>query len=114
MKGVLTLSGAVVLAAIAGCGGQAAPAQPPDIHQIAARAGATQLSVCGAAPGGGVSDSGVAYRGATRVGIDTFPTQAVKDKWIKTAQGFGVVVLQEGSTWVLYRAVDQRAKGCSG
>jgi hypothetical protein len=71
-----------------------------------------RLSVCGAAPGGGVSDSGTAYRGATRVGIDTFPAQAVRDKWIKTAQGFGVVVLQEGSTWVLYRATDQHAKGC--
>lgn len=107
---------AALTAGAAGCGGNqpGPPPQPPSVHQVAAQTGAKRLSDCGPAPGGGVSDSAVAYRGATRVGIDTFPTQAVRDKWIKTAQGYGVVVLAEGSTWVLYRAVNQRGKGCGG
>lgn len=112
---------------VAGCGSSApqppssaplraassAPAQPPSVTRVAAQVGATRVSVCGPAPGGGVTDSGVAYRGATRLGIDTFPGLKVRDRWIKTAQGFGVVVLQEGDTWVVYRAVDQHAEGCN-
>jgi hypothetical protein len=104
---------AAIAAAItlAGCGG-GPPPQPPSVRQVAAQAGATRVSVCGPAPGGGVTDSGVAYRGATRLGIDTFPTPEVRDRWIKTAQGFGVAVLQEGDTWVVYRALDQHTRGC--
>jgi hypothetical protein len=61
---------------------------------------------------GGVADSGTAYQGSERIGIDTFATTTVRDDWIHTSASFGVVPLVEGGTWVAYKATDQSAKGC--
>ena len=50
--------------------------QPTSVGQIAAQLHLTGLTVCGPAPLGGLTDSGVAYRGRERIGIDTFPGPA--------------------------------------
>jgi hypothetical protein len=62
---------------------------------------------------GGVTDSGTAYQGHERVGINTFPTTTQLTSWIAQAADFGVVPLQKGKSWVIYKATDQTAKGCN-
>lgn len=47
-----------------------------------------------------------------RYGVDTFPSQDVRDTWIKTAANLGVVPVWEGATWVAYKATSQGAQGC--
>jgi hypothetical protein len=110
---------ALALALAAGCGSTAHPAHTaPSIpaaqnaRQVAQEAGATSFTDCGAAPMGGATDTGTAYLGGKRVGIDTFPSSRQRDTWLQTAENFGIVPSQKGATWVLYIATDQTAKGC--
>lgn len=86
--------------------------QPPSASAVASALHITGFTDCGPAPTGGVTDSGTAYKGSERVGIDTFPSQDIRDGWIKTAAKVGVVPAWEGTTWVAYRATKQSAKGC--
>ncbi len=120
----------VIVAAIgvAGCGGQAvhhaasAPAAPSSVQrlpqpvtpqQVATELKATGFTDCGPAPTGGVTDSGTAYLGSERIGIDTFPSPDIRDGWKKVSAGFGIAPFAQGNTWVAYKAVAQHAKGCN-
>jgi hypothetical protein len=61
----------------------------------------------------GVTDAGTAYLGAERIGIDIFPTTAVRDAWKKASANFGVIPIAQGADWVAYKALDQTATGCN-
>ena len=123
MRARTALVTTAALLALAGCGssggsssGSPAPVQtlnqPTSVRQVAAELHLTRLSVCGPAPAGGVTDSGVAYRGSERIGIDTFPGPAQRDAWKKLSANFGVAPFAQGRDWVAYKATDQSAKGC--
>jgi hypothetical protein len=47
-----------------------------------------------------------------RTVIATFPSARQRDTWLQAVASFGIVPSREGSTWVLYTATDQAAKGC--
>ena len=109
-----------VLAALllAGCSGHASQAgtplaTPPAAGDVARLLHAARFTDCGPAPGGGVTDSGTAYLDGKRIGIDTFPSADVRDRWEKAARGVGVAPFRQAPQWVAYRAVDHDAKGCS-
>lgn len=85
--------------------------QPPSAAAVSSQLHLTGFTDCGPAPLGGVTDSGVAYSGSVKYGIDTFPAVTERNTWVQTAAQFGVVVDTETATWVLYSATDQ-AKGC--
>lgn len=120
VKCLLVLAGLVMaiglIFAVAGCGSSSGQAehlpQPTTVRQVAGQLKATGLAMCGSAPGGGVTDSGTAYLGRERIGIDTFPGSSQRDSWKKTAAGFGVAPFEQGPDWVAYKATDQTAKGC--
>jgi hypothetical protein len=88
-------------------------ATPSSARDVAAVLHAGAFSDCGPRPLGGVTDSGTAYLGGHRIGINTFPGPDIRDQWKKTARGFGVVPFEEGPTLVAYRSLDQQAKGCN-
>jgi hypothetical protein len=109
------LASGLLLAACGSSSGQVQVqklSQPPSVRQVAAQLHLTGLTVCGPAPLGGVTDSGVAYRHGERIGIDTFPGPAQRDKWKKLSAGLGVAPFAQGTDWVAYKATDQSAKGC--
>lgn len=106
----ITGMAAVLAVAIAAC--SSAPAQPPTPQVVAQNLHATGFTDCGPAPIGGVTDSGTAYLNAERIGIDTFPGADVRDNWEKASRDFGIVPFAQGDTWVAYKAVDQKARGC--
>jgi len=86
--------------------------QPPTAAQVAAQLHLTGFTDCGPLPLSGVTDSGTAYRGAKRIGLDTFPGQDERDNWEDTALQLGIVPLYQDSTWVAYVAVYQSGEGC--
>jgi hypothetical protein len=61
---------------------------------------------------GGVTDSGTAYQGSERIGIDTFPGPDILATWEKTARNVGVVPFRQGTAWAVYKATDQTSKRC--
>src|SRR5215469_12975659 len=86
--------------ALADCASTAARtrvATPSSARDVAAVLHAGGFSDCGPRPLGGVTDSGTAYLGGHRIGINTFPGPDIRDQW-KTARGFGVVPFEEGPT----------------
>jgi len=106
------------LAALTACGSGTSSSvtqvpQPPSASSVAQQLGLTGFTDCGPAPTGGVTDSGTGLKGSERIGIDTFPSQDVRDTWIKTAAKLGVVPAWESGTWVAYKALTQSAKGCN-
>ncbi len=84
------------------------------VTQVAALLHAARVTDC---PGSGslvgVTDSGFAYLGSERIGINTFPGPDIRDRWVTAVRNFGVMPFAQGSTWVAYKAVDQTAKTCN-
>jgi len=115
--GALAASAAIAaIAAISACGSPAARTTtlqgPTSVQAVASELHLTGLTDCGPAPLGGVTDSGTAYEGSERIGIDTFPGPQQRDAWKRTSADFGVVPFAQGPDWVAYKAADQQAKGC--
>lgn len=109
---------ATVVAAIIGAflglmSGPAAPGSPAvtTASQVAALQHATEFTDCGSSVL--VADAGIAYLGAERIGIDVFPDTSALDGWEQLSEPLGVVPMQQGSTWVVYRALIQSGNGCS-
>lgn len=87
--------------------------QPPSATSVAQQLGLTAFTDCGPAPLGGVADSGIGYKDSVRYGVDTFPSQDIRDTWLKSAAHLGVVPLWEGTTWAAYKTATQAVKGCT-
>ena len=118
---------AAALAAAAGlaaCGGTSSPSPVgqvtrnpapavPTIAQVASALHATGATDCGRAPLGGVVDSGTAYLGSERIGIDTFAGSPARNAWLKVAASAGVVPLAQRTDWVSYKALSQWGKAYS-
>lgn len=83
------------------------------VQQVASGIGATRLADCGPAPMGGVTDSAVAWLPARNayVGINVFPSAAVRGSWEKSSAKYGVSWIEHGDTWTVYRSVGQHP-GC--
>jgi hypothetical protein len=115
--------GVLAIAALAGCASGATSSagvqylpQPktPTVKQVAAELHATGAVDCpGEGAGVGVTDAGTAYLGKERLGIDVFPTAALRDSWKAMSAGVGVVVIAQGQWWVAYKALSQTGKGCN-
>jgi len=113
-RGLAALAVAAI-AALAGCG-SGAPGQlpqPPTAGQVAAQLGLTRFTDCYHQPALYAADSGSAWQRGVKIGIDTFPTTAVRDTWLAAAENLGVTPLYEGSTWVAYKALDQGGGACA-
>jgi hypothetical protein len=117
-KGLIIAAG-IVAAATAACSSGSSSSiqvtvvpQPPSASAVAQRLGLTGFTDCGSSPIGGVTDAGTGYKGSVRYGVDTFPSQDIRDGWLKTAEKLGVAPAWEGSDWVAYKATSQSAKGC--
>lgn len=108
MKLMMVAAGAAVLAA---CSSPAARL-PVTAQSVASSLHLKGFTGCGPVPTGGVYDSGTAYQGTVRVGINTFPTPAVRDNWETAAAYMGVIPFAAGPQWVVYKAVSQHATGC--
>lgn len=126
------IAAAALLAApllLAAC--SATPASPPgsapsspsaqSAAQVARQAGATGFTGCGkirsdsgawSAAAGLATDAGTAYVHGKRMVIATFPSAKQRDTWLQAVASFGIVPSQQDTTWVLYTATDQAAKGC--
>jgi hypothetical protein len=89
------------------------PAPAMNANQVAAIVQATQFTDCGSSALGGVTDAGTAYLGGEKIGINVFPSTAVRDQWEQLAEPLGVVPLEQGSTWVIYHALRQSGTACS-
>jgi hypothetical protein len=89
------------------------PGSPPvaSASQAAALVDATQFTDCGSSAL--VADAGIAYLGGEKIGIDVFPDTSALDSWERLSEPLGVVPLQQGSTWVVYRALIQSGTACS-
>jgi hypothetical protein len=106
---VVTL--AIVLPLTLISSGPALPALPPTARQVAQQIGATGFTECGKALLYS-TDSGTAYIGREKIGINTFGNQKARDAWLNDAEPLGVTAFRESSTWVAYVALSQSA-GCS-
>lgn len=127
------IGGLAITAALAGCasgaassaGAQSRPAtsasvqylpvpKTPTIAQVAAQMRATGASGnCGGGAGVGAAATGTAYLGKERIGIDVFPTAALRDSWRTASVSLGVVVIAQGEWWVAYKYLSQTGTGCN-
>jgi hypothetical protein len=85
----------------------------PTIAQVASALHADRVTSCGKSPAGGVVDSGTAYLGRERIGIDIFADLSARNSWKVVAASAGVVPAEQGTDWVAYRALSQSGKACS-
>lgn len=79
--------------------------QPPTAAQVANQFGCTGFKDIGPSQAGGVIDSGTCMKGGVKYALDTFPSTAIRDSWLKEAEQLGVNPLQETSTAVIYKSV---------
>ncbi len=133
IRGAALVAGLAVVAALAGCGAGAAstPAQDhpgasagvqwmpspetPTVAQAAAQMHATGVTGnCGGGAGVGAVDTGAAYLGKERIGINIFPSNTLRDTWEKgVAASFGITIIAQGADWVAYKALSQTGTGCN-
>jgi len=87
------LAAALAVFALAGCGSSGGGASPaaPTVAQVAAKIGATAVSL-EASPTLYASHEGTATWHGQQVDIATFATSALRDKWEKIAREFGPVL----------------------
>lgn len=81
--------------------------QPPSAAQVAKSVNCvkfTHLPVQ-AGQGFGTVDAGSCWIGSAKYAINTFPTAAVRDSWLKLAEPLGVNPKWETSTAVIYPSV---------
>lgn len=130
----LVAGGLAAAAALAGCsagaasspaGAQSSPAasssvqwipapKTPSVAQVAAQMGATGATGnCGGGAGVGAVDTGTAYLGKERIGINIFPNDTLRDSWKTVSAGLGVTVIAEGNDWVAYKSLSQTGTGCN-
>lgn len=107
----------IAIVSLSACGGAhiAGPNQPaetpvavqapPDAQQIAAQLGGTRFHDTGPGALAGVTSSGTCWIGGKKYGIDTFPNQRIRDKWLKISEDLGVSPKWETSTSVVYPSV---------
>jgi hypothetical protein len=129
----LTAGTLAMVAALAGCasgatssaGVQSSPAtsasvqylpapKTPTVKQVAAEMHATRaVGNCGGGAGVGAVETGTANLGKERIGIDIFPTAALRNSWETTSASLGVVVVAQGEWWAAYRDLSQTGTGCN-
>jgi hypothetical protein len=87
----------------------------PTVPQVAAEMGATgAVGNCGGGTAVGVIDSGSAYLGKERIGINVFASDTVRNTWeTGIAANVGAVIVAQGQNWVAYKALNQTGTGCS-
>jgi hypothetical protein len=87
----------------------------PTVAQVAAEMGANGVTDChGGGEGVGAADTGTAYLGKKRLGINVFPTDALRNSWeTGVAASAGVTVVAQGQDWVAYKALNQAGTGCN-
>jgi hypothetical protein len=89
------------------------PPKTPTVEQVAAEMHATGATGnCGGGAGVGAVDTGTAYLGKTRIGIDVFPTAALRDSWETESACLGVTLIAQGKWWAAYKALSQTGTGC--
>jgi hypothetical protein len=81
--------------------------QPQTASQIATEMKCVRFVDDGPATVGGAIDTGHCWIGSVKYGIDVFPSSAVRDAWIVTAEKFGVSPEYMTGTAVGYKATDQ-------
>jgi hypothetical protein len=79
--------------------------QPASAAQIAGNLHCTKFKDAGPSELGGSIDSGSCYIGASKYAINTFPSKAVRDTWLQTAEQLGVNPKWETDTSVVYPSV---------
>lgn len=79
--------------------------QPPSAADVAKSLNCGSFADGGPSELGGVTDSGNCYIGAKKYAIDTFASKQVRDAWLPTAEGLGVVPKWETDTSVTYLSV---------
>ncbi len=110
MKRILLAAAGIMM--LAYCAGSPAAPQPVTAQSVAAQLHLTGFTGCGPVPTGGVYDSGTAYQGSMRVGINTYSSPSVRDDWELAAGYMGVIPFAYGPQWVAYKAVNQHVTGC--
>lgn len=83
----------------------AAVTQPPSAKAVAASLHCENFVDQGPSTVGGVVDSGTCWRKGVEYAIDTFPSKAVRDVWLPSAEQLGVVPKWETDTAVIYKSV---------
>lgn len=80
--------------------------QPPTASDVARSLNCKRFEDHGASQIGGSVDSGACWIGNVKYAINTFPSRAVRDSWLQSAEPLGVVPKWETSTSVTYKSVD--------
>jgi hypothetical protein len=132
-RGGATAISILAVAALAGCASGAAssagvrsgpaasasvqylPApKTPTVKEVAAELHATGVTGnCGGGAGVGAVETGTASLGKERIGIDIFPTAALRDSWRATSASLGVTLIAQGRWWVAYKDLSQIGTGCN-
>lgn len=107
-----------IAAALTACG-SSSPASPtaevpisidiPSSAEVARQLNCGNFRDTGTAHAAGVVSSGTCFIGGTRYAIDTFPSMKARDKWLDTADMFGLDVKWKTSTAVVYVSIHQPA-----
>jgi hypothetical protein len=88
--------------------------QPPTVAQVAGFLHATYPTPCtGANPIVGIVNSGVAWVGHEKIGIDVFQNSTVRNSWKTMSADYGVSPFAQGPQWVAYKALSQTGGLCS-
>ena len=99
MRNQLMLTGlALTAVAVAACGGSTPPGTPPSPSGLAARIGCTGYASTSATLF--AREEGGCTLDGDNLDIATFSTTANEDDWIKTASGFGGIIV-EGTLWAV-------------
>jgi len=79
--------------------------QPASAAQIASSLHCGRFKDAGPSEVGGSIDSGSCYIGADKYAINTFPSKAIRDSWLQSAEPLGVNPKWETDTSVVYPSV---------
>lgn len=79
--------------------------QPPSAKQVADSLGCKKFEDHGPSQVGGSTDSGSCWIGNVKYAINTFPSLAVRNSWLRSAEPLGVVPKWETDTSVTYPSV---------
>lgn len=80
--------------------------QPPDASDVARSLNCKRFEDHGVTQISGSIDAGACWIGNVKYAINTFPSKAVRDSWLQSAELLGVVPKWETDTSVTYKSVD--------
>jgi hypothetical protein len=83
------------------------PSSAPEVHEpalasVAAAVGCVKFVDLGPAPTGNVLDHGNCWVGSKKYGIDSFASNQIRDAWVTSTRGLGVIPQWETDKVVIY------------